>query len=252
MEVKLKFLLFPAFLSISICAQPADGPPDPEASTPSCSPLSDEPQQSDSAQPANGKSDRLLFAMPNFLTVQHAGDAPPLSAGEKFKLTAQGSFDYFQFFWYGALAGISQARDGDSSYGEGAEGYAKRYAEHFADGTIENFMVKAIFPTVLHQDPRYFQMGEGTFGRRSWYAVSRIFVTRGDSGHTQFNFSEVLGAGSAAAISTYSYHPKNDRTLATVGAVWGTQMAYDALSLFLKEFWPDIQKKMRKSKSQTP
>ena len=109
-------------------------------------------------------------------------------------------------------------------------------------------MTGAILPTVLRQDPRYFQSGQGSFTHRTGYAISRIFVTRTDSGRNQFNYSEVVGAAIASAISTYSYHPKEDRTLANTASVWGTQVGYDTLTLVVKEFWPDIRRKLSKKK----
>jgi hypothetical protein len=205
-----------------------------------------------SAASGDTSNNRLFGVLPNFLTVENAGSVPPLTAAQKFELTARGSFDWAEFGWYGALAGIGQLEHSDAGQGEGAAGYGRRYAMAFADGTIENFATKAIFPSLLHQDPRYFQLGKGGIGHRTWYAVSRIFITRSDSGHPAFNYSEVVGSGVAAGISAYTYHPANDRNLATVGSVWGTQMGYDALSFLAKEFWPDVSRKFHKSKSELP
>ena len=193
--------------------------------------------------------DRLFFMLPNFLTLENAENAPPLTAGEKFKATARGSFDPVQLLWYGAQAGISQVRDSDSPYGQGVEGYAKRFGVHFADGTIENFFTRAIYPSLFHQDPRYYQLGKGGFFHRAGYAVSRVFVTRSDSGNRQFNFSEVLGSGSAAAISAFTYHPDESHTFGSVADIWGTQVAWDTLSYAIKEFWPDIRHKLHHSSS---
>jgi hypothetical protein len=184
--------------------------------------------------------------------LENAASAPPLSTGQKFALTARGTFDPVEFVWYGAQAGISQWKGSDPTYGQGIEGYGKRFGEVFADGTIENFFSKAIFPSILREDPRYFQMGHGSVWRRTSYAVSRIFVTRTDSGGTEVNISEFLGAGSAAAISAYSYHPADDRNLAGVGSTAGTQILFDALSNVVKEFWPDLRRKLSKSKSDSP
>jgi hypothetical protein len=196
----------------------------------------------------NGVSkDRLFFMLPNFLTLENAGEVRPMTARQKFKETARESFDYTAFVWYGVLAGIGQWKNDEPTYGQGAEGYAKRYGEAFADGTIENFATKAILPSVLHQDPRYFQMGTGGFRHRAWYAVSRTFITRGDTGHNQFNASEVFGAGGAAAVSTYSYHPADERNMSNIISVWGSQVGYDTISTVVKEFWPDIRRKLHKS-----
>jgi hypothetical protein len=196
---------------------------------------------------AEGTSkDRLFYALPNFLTLENSQNVPPLTTKEKFKVVAKGSFDPVQFVWYGFLAGISQAENSEPGFGQGAEGYGKRYGAYLADGTIENFLTGAILPSIFRQDPRYFQSGRGTFWNRTGYAISRIFITRADSGRNEFNVSEVFGSAIAAGISTYSYHPKSDRTLSNTASVWGSQVGYDMVTLVVKEFWPDIRRKIKK------
>jgi hypothetical protein len=195
--------------------------------------------------PATSK-DRLFFALPNFLTVDANGKIVPLTAGQKFKVVARGSFDPVQIVWYGALSGISQAENSEPGFGQGAEGYGKRYGAYAADGTIENFFVGAILPSVLHQDPRFFPKPEGGFFSRTEYAVTRIVVTRGDSGHRQFNFSEIFGSAIASTISTYSYHPRADRNIGNTASVWASQVGYDTITIVVKEFWPDIRRKLKK------
>jgi hypothetical protein len=210
---------------------------------------------------AGTSNDRLFFTLPNFLTLENAGQVPPLTTKQKYAVVARGSFDYVQYPWYAFLSGISQWQDSEPGYGQGAAGYGKRFAAAFADGTIENFTTGAILPALLHQDPRYFQLGHGSFWHRTWYAMSRNLITRTDSGTNQFNYSEVVGGAWAAAISTYSYHPKSelvttttpgvlryipsDRTLKNTAKVWGTQYGYDTLTLVVKEFWPDIRRKLK-------
>ena len=194
-------------------------------------------------------NDRLFFVLPNFLTLENAPNVPPLTVGQKFKTTARNSFDPAEFVWYAALAGISQWRNTDSTFGQGADGYGKRYAVRFADGTIQNFFARAIVPSILRQDPRYYQMGHGGFFHRTGYALSRVIITRSDSGTTQFNYSEVIGSGAAASISTYTYHPRENQNVSKVMNIWASQMAFDALSFTIKEFWPDIRRKIHPSKS---
>jgi len=250
---------------------PANGasqPPEPTAPPAKSTPNQGQTQPADkdakgaSAETSGTSKDRLFFALPNFLTVDANGKIIPLTAGQKFKVVAQGSFDPVQIVWYAALSGVSQAENSEPGFGQGWEAYGKRYGAYAADGTIENFFVGAILPSVLHQDPRFFPKAEGSFISRASYAASRIVITRGDSGKRQFNFSEVFGSAIASAISTYSYHPRrtfnrlnsmgvaeyypSDRTLTNTASVWGSQMGYDAITLVVKEFWPDIRRKLKK------
>jgi hypothetical protein len=226
------------------------------AQQPACSQPQSQPGQAakddknkDQTAQSGTSKDRLFFALPNFLTVENAGQIPPLTAGQKFKVVARSSFDYIEYPWYGFLSGISQAENSEPGYGQGAAGYGKRYGAAFADGAIENFWTSAIFPSVLHQDPRFFQLGKGGFWHRTAYAMSRIFITRSDSGNSQFNASEIFGSAIAAGISTYAYHPHADKTLANTASVWGTQVGYDTITIVVKEFWPDIRRKLSRNKT---
>ena len=190
-------------------------------------------------------NDRLFNLLPNFLTLENAGQRPPLTTDQKFKVVARSSFDYVIYPWNGLLAGISQAQNSEAGYGHGAAGYAKRYGAAFADSTVEAFMTSAVLPSLLHQDPRFYQSSNGRFLHRLGYAVSRIVITRSDSGSAQFNYSEIFGSAIAAGISTYTYHPQADRTLSNTVGVWGSQVGYDTISTVIKEFWPDIRRKLK-------
>jgi hypothetical protein len=200
-------------------------------------------EKAETAAPATS-NDRLFFALPNFLSVENAGKIPPLTTKQKFAVVTRSSFDYIQVPWYAFLAGVSQAENSEPGYGQGAAGYGKRFGSAAADGTIENYWTSAILPSVFHQDPRFYQLGKGGFWHRTFYAMSRIVVTRSDSGSSQFNVSEVFGSALAASISTYSYHPHADKTLSNTASVWGSQIAYDTATIVLKEFWPDIRRKI--------
>lgn len=209
---------------------------------------------------AGTSNDRLFYALPNFLSLESAKQLPPLTTGQKFKVEFLGSFDYIQIPWYGFLSSISQAENSEPGYGQGWVGYGKRFGSAFADGTIENFMVGAVLPSAVHQDPRFYELGHGSFWHRTGYAMSRTVVTLSDSGHKQFNYSEIVGSMLSAGISTYSYHPKSffttrdtngvityvfhpsDRTFVNTSKVWGTQVGYDTMTLVVKEFWPDIHR----------
>jgi hypothetical protein len=227
---------------------PAQQPPSSQQQSQTGEPGKDDQSKSQAEQTGTSK-DRLFYALPNFLTVENVGQIPPLTSGQKFEVVARGSFDWVEFPWYGVLAGISQAQNSEPGYGQGAAGYGKRYGAAFADGTIENFWTSAILPSLLHQDPRFYQQDKGGFWHRTGYAVSRIFVTRSDSGQSQFNTSEILGSAIAATISTYSYHPQAEKTLSNTASVWGTQVGYDTITIVVKEFWPDIRRKISRKKT---
>jgi hypothetical protein len=221
--------------------QPTGGAPQDPSKAPE---VTGNDQNEPKNPPAGTSKDRLFYALPNFLTIENAGQIPPLTARQKFKVVARSSFDYVEFPWYGFLSGISQAENSEPGFGQGAAGYGKRYGAAFADGTIENFMTAAVLPSLLRQDPRFYQSGQGRFWHRTVYAITRILVTRSDSGHSQFNYSEVAGSAAAAAISTYSYHPQGDRNVSNTLSVWGTQIGYDTITIVVKEFWPDIRRKI--------
>lgn len=254
----------PSSSNPSVQSQPQVSPNPAQTAPAPQTPTSDKNKSNSIQEIPEGKvagtsNDRLFYALPNFLTLQGRAKLPPMSAKDKFKVVALGTFDYFEYPWWGALAAISQAEDSEPAFGQGWAAYGERYGVQAADSTIENFMVGAVFASALHQDPRFYESGHGGFFTRSEYAVSRIFVTRGDNGHSQFNFSEIVGSGTAAAISTYSYHPKStfistptnphlfvasDRTLRNAADVWATQMSLDTITIVVKEFWPDIHKRM--------
>jgi hypothetical protein len=204
-------------------------------------------------------NDRLFYTLPNFLSVENTAQLPPLTTKQKFAVVARGTFDPVQFPWWAFLSALSQAENSEPGYGQGWEAYGKRFLTAAADGTIENFMTGAVLPSLLHQDPRFFQSNKGGFTQRTFYAVSRIFVTRTDSRRSQFNYSEIVGAALSASISTYSYHPRStyistptnphkfipsDRTLLNTADVWGSQIGYDTITIVVKEFWPDIHRKL--------
>jgi len=226
--------------------QPAANPSTPQQSQAGAQ-TPDEKKDENQEQKTGTSNDRLFWALPNFLTVK-TEKIPPLTAGQKFKVVARSSFDYIEYPWYAILAGISQAENSEAGYGQGTEGYAKRYAATFADGTIENFMVGAVLPSALHQDPRYYEMGKGGFWHRTSYAVSRLLITRSDSGHAEFNFSEIVGSAIAASISTFSYHPRGERNIGNTATVWGSEIGYDGITIELKEFWPDIHRHFSKKR----
>jgi hypothetical protein len=191
--------------------------------------------------PQPQKDDRIFFALPNLLTVENASSMPPLTIGQKFKTVAEGCFDPVEVAFIGIQAGVDQADNANPTYHQGFIGYSRRFGTDYADAIIGNFGTGAIFPTLLHQDPRYYQMGKGNPFRRMEHAALRVVIAQSDrSGRTEINFSELLGNGMAAGLSN-AYHP-GPHTLASSVNVLGTQVLLDTVGYELKEFWPDLRR----------
>ncbi len=161
------------------------------------------------AEVAAEEKQRVFGVIPNFYVVYSPHPAP-LSARQKFHLAWRSTLDPFSFLACGIAAGIEQDSDDYSGYGQGAEGYAKRYAASFTDGAVGTFLGGAILPSIFHQDPRYYYQGTGSFTSRARHAMLSVVVTRGDNGKRQFNYSNVLGTFATAGISN-AYYPASDR-----------------------------------------
>lgn len=218
---------------------PAPTPAPPQVRTPAQTTNAPAPIAKHVTASQPQKDDRIFFALPNLLTVENASSMPPLTTRQKFKTVAEGCFDPVEVAFIAIQAGIGQMDNTNPTYHQGLIGYSKRFGTDYADAIIGNFGTGAIFPTLLHQDPRYYQMGKGNFFRRFGYAAIRVAVTRSDtSGKHEFNFSEVFGNAMAAGLSN-TYHP-GPHTIASNTNVLETQILLDALGYELKEFWPDI------------
>jgi hypothetical protein len=152
---------------------------------------------------------RLVGVIPNFYT-SCIFDAAPLTWKQKFSLAARSAFDPVAFIGVGFGAGIEQATNAYAGYGQGAAGYRKRYAATFLDGRSSDFLTNALFPALLHQDPRYYYQGSGSVKSRLLHAIGSVFVTRSDTGRTVPNSSYFLGDLGAAALSNL-YYPEANR-----------------------------------------
>jgi len=188
-------------------------------------------------------NDRIFEVLPNYGTVENAKNLPPMTAGQKFRLATAGVFDWGSYPFNGILAGIAQAKNDPKEWGQGWGAFGKRYGESFADNSIGTYMTTAIFPSTLREDPRYYQMGKGRFVHRAYHAINRLFVVRTDSGHERFNYSESFGNAAAAAISNI-YHVPADRTASRTATTFAFLILYDGMKNELKEFWPDIRRKV--------
>ena len=224
------------------------------------SPLPDDPaadpqqqvQQGSGATPPAAKTDadadplaqgrqtkRILYVVPNFRAVSADQHLPPQSVKEKFKTAMLDSVDYSSFIFVGGQAGVAMATKSYPEFGQGAKGYGRYYWHTLADAINENTWVEFIIPSVLHQDTRYYTLGKGEFGKRVGYAFSRVVITRTDSGHRDFNYSEVLGAGAFSGIANL-YYPSGERTFTKTYQRWITNLCIDGGVFVFKEVWPDI------------
>lgn len=255
----LRNFFFPFLASLLVLISQAIGQqqatPPPSAPNPTVAAPKDskDDQASKPGEDAVGKSnleketgtvnDRIFAVLPNYGTVETGKALQPLRPGQKFRLATASVFDWAAYPFNGALAAISQAKNDPPAWGQGWGAYGKRYGESFADNGIGTYMTTAVFPSMLHEDPRYYEMRQGSFTRRFSYGISRLFVTRTDSGSMRFNYSESIGNAAAAAISNI-YHPAEDRNAARNAKTLGFLILYDGLSNELKEFWPDIRRKV--------
>jgi hypothetical protein len=202
-------------------------------------------------QPAQQPPKRILGIIPNYRTTPATAKYIPLSTHEKWKLAAQDTFDPGSFILAAGFAVQADLSRDEPSFGHGVPAYARYFGTAYGDVAISNFMSEAIYPSLLHEDPRYFRLGTGSNRTRLWHAVSWTFWTRTDSGGHQFNFSEIAGNATAAAIGT-AYYPSK-RSAGDAASRFGVQIGLDMLGNILKEFWPDVDGKFRhKPKSASP
>jgi hypothetical protein len=187
----------------------------------------------EASQDGSPQTSRLFGVLPNSSTVEPGTPFVPVTTRQVFYFATDDSFDkaVYPFVAVVAFFGIGQSD----------ESYWKRYATSFADNTVGNYMVTAIFPTVFKQDPRYFVRGHGNFFVRAGYAASRIVVTRSRDGDAVFNISEIGGDLSTAAVASL-YYPATERSARDILTRAGSQVVWDAVAFESKEFWPDIRR----------
>ncbi len=238
--------LFFAFLApILLIAQGADQPapansPAPESSAPVVNAVPAGPTPL-AGEPGSGVDKRIFGVLPNYRTANGTLPFRPITVKQKFTIATKDTFDYPSYVLAAAFSGLSQANNSNPSFGQGFRGYARRYGSSIADQDIGNFMTEAIFPSLLHQDPRYFRKVNGPFKSRLWYASTRVLVTRTDSGAWWFNASEFIGNGTVAALGNW-YYP-DARGFGPTAQRMFTQIGTDAISNVMKEFWPDVKRK---------
>jgi hypothetical protein len=194
----------------------------------------------DAAKPV--ENDKRLFGIiPNYRTYPSLAHYQAVSTQEKFKIARDDSFDRGTVVLAALFAGEAQLTNSNPSFGHGAAAYGHYFGTAYADYVIGDFMTEAIYPSILHQDPRYFRRGTGSGWSRLGYAMGQIFWTHTDAGSTQFNYSEIVGNSTAVAIST-AYYPEG-RDVSSATSKLATQLGVDLAGNILKEFWPDLHRK---------
>ena len=221
-------------------AQASDGdtpkPADPSGVLPA-------PQNPADGQPQPEKQDKRVFGVfPNYRTTDGTVAFHPITANQKITIALKDSFDWPVYPTGAAFALLYQIENQNPSFGQGMKGYSRRFGTALADQVIGNMMTEGFMPSLLHEDPRYFRIGNRQHGvaYRTGYALSRIFVTRLDNGGRSFNFSEWLGNATGVAISNL-YYP-DTRTAGSNVERLGIACATDAFSQVMKEFWPDVKR----------
>jgi hypothetical protein len=187
---------------------------------------------------------RIFGVLPNYRTAEASIPFAPLTARQKMTIACKDSFDGPVYPTAAAFAALYQLENQNPSFGQGMSGYDRRFAAAYGDQMIGNMMTEGIVPSLLHQDPRYFRLGQGSGWSRARYALTRIFVARTDSGRNTFNFAEWGGNAAAVALSN-AWYP-DTRTVSDNVQKLLIQCATDAFSQVLKEFWPDVKRHFKK------
>jgi hypothetical protein len=160
----------------------------------------------------------------------------PLTARQKYQLAWRTSIDPVTWLMVGTLAGMEQANDTFAGYGQGAQGYGKRFGANYADGFTDTMIGGAVLPSLFKQDPRYFYKGKGSIASRAMYAIANSAICKGDNGRWQPNYSSIVGGLAAGGISNL-YYPASSRSGVQVtfsNALIGT--AEGALQNLAQEF----------------
>jgi hypothetical protein len=213
----------------------------------------EEPEPAFTGLEYNGPFKKLaahIAGKPEIRTVQHPHDNSgkpicSLPVVKKFELFAKDTFEPVTFIVVGFNAGLAQASNDDPKFGQGAEGYGRRFGAAFADQVSGQFFGTFLYPTILREDPRYYRLGEGTSGkRRLFHAFSHAFVTHTDSGRHTFNFSEWMGAASTTALGNL-YHSGNKRGFQPAARGTAYSVSYDIGFDVLREFWPELTQHLK-------
>jgi len=192
------------------------------------------------------KPPRLFWIIPTF-TVSDSKTPTGLSARKKFHMFFNDSTDPFSISCIGFTAGLAQANNDLAGYGQGAAGYAKRFGAGVADESASSFFRTFLFPSLLHQDPRYFRRGSGPWKLRFAHALIRPVITNTDSQRKAFNWSGLLGGIAASALAN-AYYPEEERGVGKTFSRVATGIPSSMIGHLVDEFGPDLQRKLTRKK----
>jgi hypothetical protein len=185
---------------------------------------------------------RLFWILPTF-SVADSKSVRPLTTGGKFRLFVKDKTDPFTIGWVGFEAGLAQANNDFPEYGQGAAGYGKRFGAGLANETAGGFFGTFLFPSVLHQDPRYYRLGTGPFRKRLGHALIRPVLTHKDSGGRAFNWSGLLASIATSSLSN-AYYPEANRGVGATFSRVAMSVPFAMIDELVNEFGPDVEKKM--------
>ena len=189
--------------------------------------------------------EKVMGILPMYTVVDDASTARALSVSEKFRLFYRQTYDPFQFASVAITAGISQAEDDLSGYGQGMQGYGKRYGATLADNSLGAFFGNFLLPSLLHEDPRYFRMGSGGFMHRLLHAAGSQLIAHRDNGTIGPAYGNIMGNFIGCGIGNL-YYPSTDRGVGTTFERGAQVTANAMIGATLQEFWPDIHNKIFK------
>jgi hypothetical protein len=231
-----------------VCATPLSAQQQPQTS-PASLPDAPTPQPDQTAGPQKSdfKAAIGILGKRSLFFPELAHDRRPLSVGRKLELAVDESIAPSQFLGSAFTSAINQARNAPPGYGQGWDGYGKRFGSSVATNSSSQMFGTFLLPSALHQDPRYFVKVFGSTRTRILYAISRIAITRTDGGRDTFNWSGVMGALMAEGLAN-SYLPDRERTPGKTFERYGVRLSFSALDNVVKEYWPTIFRSLRISK----
>ncbi len=243
-------------------AQAPQQPAPPAPPVPGAAPQVDSSSQGPASASAQEKSQRelaeeqlreqekqrVMGVMATFNTTRNR-DALPLSPGQKFKLFFRSATDPWPFLLSTITAGIGQADDSNPEWGQGMKGYSKRFGAGYSDYFIGNFFGNAVLPSLMHEDPRYFQKGTGSAASRFWWAAGSTVWCKRDNGKWGPNYANVGGNLIGSAIARV-YYPDSSRTVSDTILDGVTVSVEGIVGAEVIEFWPDLVRYHRRKKAE--